>query len=555
MIIDNITINFEKYRCFRHTTQFGPIKRANVIIGKNNSGKSALIDVFEILCASASTTAKNDDMGFVIKRGLTAEEKKTVRGINPHYIDQQMRSNKHFLDDIRISFTKEGNKFNFHSCSNDQFYKIIVPAINQSNDFSKYHVLRLNAERDIIPESFKTDNSAWVIPSKGSGITQMIQAILNQKHLKQSIVEDEVLSAFNQITKPDVDIQRIQTKYDVKGSTWEIYLNEEGKGLVPLSQSGSGLKTILAVLVFIHVLPKILRNIDINNLIYAFEELENNLHPAVQRKLYEYIEEKSKEMSFTYFISTHSTVALDYYYGIDEASIFQVNRGENGSSVTTISNNKEVSQLIDDLGQRASDLLQSNCIIWVEGPSDRIYLNRWIELFSKGQIVENKHYTIMFYGGKLLCHLTFELDMEESEIESFICMFKVNRHSIVLIDSDLASDDAMIRVTKSRIKEEVEGTEGLCWVTKGREIENYLSLSALARSGFVGQETGVLHKYSKVMDEISANPPDSLKKHLTSKVSLAKLVAPLLQESDLDVLDLRDRIEQITARIRMWNDV
>ncbi len=555
MIIDAITVSFNNYRCFIEKVEFGPIRRATVIIGKNNSGKSALIDVFEKLCASVSTTAENDDMGFVINRGLTVEEKKAVQRIDPRYIDHQMRSNKHFLDDISISFAKEGNKFNYHGCSNDQFYKIMLSAINQSNDFSRYHVLRLNAERDILPEAYKTDNSGWDVPSKGNGITRMIQAVLNRTKLNQGIVEDEVLSALNQITKPDIEVQRIQTKCDNTGTTWEIYLTEEGKGVIPLSQSGSGFKTILAVLVFIHVLPKVLRNIDLNNIIYAFEELENNLHPSIQRKLYDYIEEKSKEMSFTYFISTHSTVALDYYYGIDAASIFQVTRGEHGSFVSTISKDKEVSQLIDDLGQKASDILQSNCIVWVEGPSDRIYINRWIELFSKGKIVENKHYTIMFYGGKLLSHLAFEPDMEEFEIKPHICMFKVNRHSIVVIDSDKESEDGTIRETKSRIKAEVEGINGLCWITDGREIENYLSRGALERSGFDFLENCVLQKFSKVMDEVSGSAPKSLKKYFSSKVSLAKLVAPILQESDLDVLDLRDRLEEITGIIRTWNDV
>ena len=34
---------------------------------------------------------------------------------------------------------------------------------------------------------------------------------------------------------------------------------------------------------------------------------------------------------------------------------------------------------LDDIGIKASDILQSNGIIWVEGPSDRIYINKWID--------------------------------------------------------------------------------------------------------------------------------------------------------------------------------
>ena len=32
--------------------------------------------------------------------------------------------------------------------------------------------------------------------------------------------------------------------------------------------------------------------------------------------------------------------------------------------------------VLDDLGAKASDIFQSNGIIWVEGPSDRIYIKK-----------------------------------------------------------------------------------------------------------------------------------------------------------------------------------
>ncbi len=32
--------------------------------------------------------------------------------------------------------------------------------------------------------------------------------------------------------------------------------------------------------------------------------------------------------------------------------------------------------ILSDIGFKASDILQANGVIWVEGPSDRIYINR-----------------------------------------------------------------------------------------------------------------------------------------------------------------------------------
>ena len=122
-----------------------------------------------------------------------------------------------------------------------------------------------------------------------------------------------------------------------------------------------------------------------------------------------------------------------------------------------------------DLGVRASDILQSNAVIWVEGPSDRIYLNKWIELYSDGIIKENKHYQILFYGGRLLSHLSGRVEISNDLIQ----LFRANRHSIIMIDSDKKNKNSKINETKQRIKKSSKIWNSLCWVTKGKEIENY----------------------------------------------------------------------------------
>jgi hypothetical protein len=48
----------------------------------------------------------------------------------------------------------------------------------------------------------------------------------------------------------------------------------------------------------------------------------------------------------------------------------------------------------------ASDILLSTCIVLVEGPSDRLYLNYWIKGIAP-DLEEGTHYSIMFYGGRL----------------------------------------------------------------------------------------------------------------------------------------------------------
>jgi putative ATP-dependent endonuclease of the OLD family len=126
------------------------------------------------------------------------------------------------------------------------------------------------------------------------------------------------------------------------------------------------------------------------------------------------------------------------------------------------------------LDVRASDLLQANGLIWVEGPSDRTYINKWIELSSTGKLKEGIHYQIVFYGGRLLSHLT-----AEPERDDLVNIFSVNRNAIVVMDSDKKSHGDPINATKTRIKTEIERVGGIVWITDGREVENYLPVAEL----------------------------------------------------------------------------
>ena len=208
----------------------------------------------------------------------------------------------------------------------------------------------------------------------------------------------------------------------------------------------------------------------IEQFVFAFEELENNLHPAMQRKLMLFIRAFVIKNKCTVFITTHSNVVIDLFSKDEEAQIIHVYQKEGISYTKTAIDYHAQKEILDDLDFRASDLLQSNCVIWVEGPSDKIYIDKWIEIVSMGDIEEGIHYQCVFYGGRLLSHLTTE---DENQL---IKILMVNKNSIIVIDSDikkLGSD--YLNSTKERIIEEFEEANLIAWVTKGREIENYLS--------------------------------------------------------------------------------
>ena len=115
------------------------------------------------------------------------------------------------------------------------------------------------------------------------------------------------------------------------------------------------------------------------------------------------------------------------------------------------------------------DILQSNVIIWVEGPSDRIYLKHWLKAFDD-RFTEGVHYTIMFYGGGLISHLS----VEDNSIDKFIKLQNLNRNMAIVFDSDKNKSRAQLKPATKRLRDEMSKGGGVVWITKGREIENYI---------------------------------------------------------------------------------
>ena len=101
-----------------------------------------------------------------------------------------------------------------------------------------------------------------------------------------------LLRDLNSIFRSDGTFTRILVQQLAEGE-WEIYLQESGKGSAPLTHSGSGVKTVLLVLTFIHLIP-FLEKKKLSEYLFGFEELENNLHPALQRRLLLYLDKVAR---------------------------------------------------------------------------------------------------------------------------------------------------------------------------------------------------------------------------------------------------------------------
>jgi hypothetical protein len=406
-------------------------------------------------------------------------------------------------------------------------------------------------QRQNTPEEY--DDRPHILEPNGAGATYVLERIYNSDQYDTHLVTKQLLEALNKIIKPDAYFDGISVQQHFKDDNkWETYLREKDCGLIPLSKCGSGLKTILLVLINVLIMPEVEKR-NISEYFFAFEELENNLHPSLLKRLFVHLQKEVTQKNCHFFITTHSNVVVDLFSSDENTQLIHVYKDSTGYHSKTIESYSDKKGLLNDLGNKASDLLQANGIIWLEGPSDWIYLNKWIEIFSSGELKEHIHYECAFFGGSVLCHFSGnEPKADNQRIE----ILNINSNAILVADSDKKKWDSELKDRVERIKKELRDNNSLVWVTKCREIENYIPEACLEKL-FHKTKLPQIEKFERVLrNEQQDSYFDKNNLPTRDKVSLAKDIvstSSMNKENLENRFDLPNKIKEICDEIRKWN--
>lgn len=563
------------YRSFGDKVQrFGNLSRINLFIGQNNCGKSNILrfihDIYPSSGKGNSLTALDRHIPISANfiTGISVSLNKNEQGQSSEFTsifssnithDQNHQNRLNFLFEafqekarldgtvniVWFDFDANRSLINnnweaaFNVLDDTKLISLWSGVTNQTGGSRNSHWYPETLKR--VTPSFKPIN-VKMIPAirqvgkqgsvseefSGEGIIERLAKLQNPDVLSQ--INREKFKRINAFLQNVIDNDTASIEIPYERNTIHVHIN--GKAL-PLESLGTGIHEVIILAAAATILE---------NAVICMEEPELHLNPILQKKLMRYLLDATTNQ---YFITTHSAALMD----TPSAEVYHIKMEDGQSIVERVTSDRHRSEICEDLGYHPSDLLQSNCVIWVEGPSDRTYINQWISFLSRN-LIEGIHYSIMFYGGRLASHLTGE-DTDNS-IENFISLRRLNRRGVIVIDSDKENAGAGINATKKRLQVEFDKGPGYAWITEGREIENYLNPENIkAAKQTIHPETICNDTFGQFEHTLSITTKAG-KPAQTSKVSTAKYIVDNYPV-DLSRLDLKKQVQKLVDFIKESN--
>lgn len=212
-----------------------------------------------------------------------------------------------------------------------------------------------------------------------------------------------------------------------------------------------------------------------------FEEPGNSLHPGAERKMLDALRTISEEGG-QILITTHSQVFIDR---TDSAQLYIVKRTDGESKIKWIQ--EDAFEAVEEIGARNSDLLQSDFVFYVEGPSDAVILEAICENIYDDW--DGRNITVQHLGGTGNIH-----HCEPEKLRM------INRNCAFILDSDRDGPGADPNSVAAEIKADSDDLGIPCKILEKACIENYFSAAGVNQVFGVSAESGFIGDYDDAVD-------------------------------------------------------
>ncbi|MNV88187.1 hypothetical protein D3C71_1823700 [compost metagenome] len=101
---------------------------------------------------------------------------------------------------------------------------------------------------------------------------------------------------------------------------------------------------------------------------------------------------------------------------------------------------------------------------------------------------------------------------------------------------------------------EFKAINSFCWLTKGKEIENYIPAAAIKQSFGLKSEVEPVGQYENFFDYLERYLPNKGKSFEGKKTALASKLIPYMTRGMLEnTLDFNESIIELCKEIKRWN--
>jgi hypothetical protein len=285
-------------------------------------------------------------------------------------------------------------------------------------------------------ETHKAVQAADLIQADGAGILNFLFAAKNQDEMTITRGRfDHISNAFTEISA-GYEFQVFLQSNNVV----ELRFRRHGGSWVLATDCGLGLQDVLIILYFA---------LASDHDVVLIEEPENHLHPEIQRRLINFLREKTEKQ---FFVSTHSSVFLNTQFA---DRVFSCRMTES----VQVENATSRAALLTELGYSIADNLVSDLIVLCEGPKDKPVLE---EFFLKTGLLDRINIKVWPLGGDIMDQLDLSVFQESHRI-------------VALIDGDPGSS-----VVRKRFIRKCEDLKIPVTRLERYSLENYFSLAAIA---------------------------------------------------------------------------
>lgn len=320
---------------------------------------------------------------------------------------------------------------------------------------------------------FKQREDKGITINTGLGLSDDIYRIYNSRKNRDIKVFSDFLS------RNFFENKKVELFADIKNEKL-ITIGLDGGAFRGVNEIGDGIQSLLLLLFPIFTAYE--------NDVFYIEEPETNLHPGFQRIFIETLltNEFIIKKNLKFFFTTHSNHFLDLTLRNDKVSFFQFEKIEEGKHLikTKIKPGKET---LDLLGVNNTSVFLANTSLWVEGPTDRLYLSKFLKLYceredeKKPHLKEDIDFAFFEYGGNLIAHYLFDIDEEfdDNVIRKEINAFAKANKIYLLADNDNAESGGE-KFRRRKVLEELSNNDNFKYQnTIVKEIENLLPVKVL----------------------------------------------------------------------------